>query len=130
MPPDPAEIQEWLDKARIDLDVAELLLPRDDRLLDTAGFHAQQAAEKALKAFLAHRRKSFQRLHDLVYLVDLCVAEDPFFAAFSRPLGALTPFAVFQRYPGALAPDRLAVVEAVAAARDVLGAVERLVGAQ
>jgi HEPN domain-containing protein len=36
------------------------------------GFHAQQAAERALKAWLAHNGIRFPKTHDLKQLIDLC----------------------------------------------------------
>jgi len=42
----------WLHKARSDLRNIELVLPAEDCPLDTVAFHAQQAAEKSIKALL------------------------------------------------------------------------------
>jgi HEPN domain-containing protein len=44
--------QGWLAKARNDLEAARLLIHDEKRLLDIAAYHCQQAAEKALKAWL------------------------------------------------------------------------------
>lgn len=93
-------------------DVAGLLLARaeDDIALVRAsvdaaeltdsivGFHAQQAAEKLLKAALARRRVAYPFTHDLERLLEL--AEE---AVGERPpeedsLAALTPWAVEFRY--------------------------------
>ena len=48
----------WLRKADSDLKNAELCLAADEAL-DTACFHCQQAAEKAIKAFLIDRSLNF-----------------------------------------------------------------------
>lgn len=125
MPPDPEEIRAWLDRARIDLDVAELLAGREDRLLETVGFHAQQCAEKALKAVLVSRLVRVEKVHNLRYLAELCADHDPSFAAFANELSDLTAFAVAQRYPGARTPKRPEVSRLVAVARRVLEHVER-----
>jgi HEPN domain-containing protein len=45
-----------------------------------AAFHCQQAVEKTLKAFLVWRSVRFERVHSLVYLIDLCEAQDAAFA--------------------------------------------------
>jgi HEPN domain-containing protein len=44
----------------------------DDPMLhdSLAGFHAQQAVEKALKAVLAHAGVAFRRTHDIAELLD------------------------------------------------------------
>ena len=51
------EICQWLIKSRHDLRSSQRLFSDRPPLLDTAAYHCQQAAEKALKAFLA--------LHDI-----------------------------------------------------------------
>lgn len=50
------EIRAWLLKALHDLESAEWLLARPEPLCSAAGFHCQQASEKALKAYLTWRR--------------------------------------------------------------------------
>jgi hypothetical protein len=53
MPPDPlvvAEARAWLVKADEDLRACELCLGAQRPLLGTVTYHAQQAAEKAMKA--------------------------------------------------------------------------------
>lgn len=44
------EIRQWLFKARHDLRSAKRLFTDEPPILDTAAYHCQQAAEKALKA--------------------------------------------------------------------------------
>jgi HEPN domain-containing protein len=68
--------------------------------LDTAVFHCQQAAEKALKAFLAYHDIPFVRTHDLTELVRLSVEVEPSFATWNTVAQELTPYAVQFRYPG------------------------------
>ncbi len=62
------------------------------------GFHAQQAVEKALKAWLSLLDLEYRRVHDLDELFEL-IAEtgNPINASF-RTLAELTPFAVQFRY--------------------------------
>jgi|WetSurMetagenome_2_1015567.scaffolds.fasta_scaffold880349_2 HEPN domain-containing protein len=54
----------WLRKADSDLANAELCLAAE-KSLDTACFHCQQAAEKALKAYLIVKHAEFPLTHDL-----------------------------------------------------------------
>lgn len=46
-------VKSWLAKAQHDLGSAQLLANNANPYFDTAIYHCQQAAEKALKAFLA-----------------------------------------------------------------------------
>lgn len=46
----------------------------------------------------------FERVHSLVYLVDLCKVQDPAFASLRETTESLAPYAVEIRYPGD-APD-------------------------
>jgi HEPN domain-containing protein len=94
--------QEWLTRSEHDLRVAQYLLTMDDPPPESVGFHAQQCAEKALKAYLTAHRVPFERRHDLNYLIDLCAPLDPDFEQFRAQVDELTPYAVEFRYPDAL----------------------------
>ena len=64
-------VAEWIRRARSDLIVAGLT--EDERIApEILVFHAQQAAEKALKALLVLRQIEFPRTHDIGLLLDLC----------------------------------------------------------
>ena len=66
--------------------------------LDGACFHAQQAAEKYLKGFLAHHDRPFPYTHNLTELTGLCAAIDPEFRMLTERAAELTPYAVRLRY--------------------------------
>lgn len=68
------EIRQWLIKADHDVRTAERLLTVAPPILDTAVYHCQQAAEKAMKAYLTLRDAPFQRGH--VLSVRLLAAPD------------------------------------------------------
>ena len=53
-----SEAREWLERAELNLRLAERALRIPPVLAGGAAYHAQQAAEKALKAFLAARSRS------------------------------------------------------------------------
>jgi len=73
---DPAEVcRGLLRKARQDRMALEALLPA--QVFDTACFHAQQAVEKGLKAFLAYHSVPFPYTHNLAKLVEVCAGFDP-----------------------------------------------------
>jgi len=98
-PPDD-EVKAWLQKAYSDLCAARILVSHGATVRDIAVFHCQQAAEKALKAFLIWKAVPFDRVHNLIYLLDLCETENNNFAALRVISETLTPYAVEVRYPG------------------------------
>jgi len=115
----PADANDWLDFARADLRAARLLLTDTEVPARIACFHAQQAAEKALKAALVASATPFRKTHDFVVLVGL-VAERIAADLASVDLVALQQWAVDGRYPGDLpeateaeAGEVLKVAEAV-----------------
>ena len=90
----------WLEKARRDLEAAERLISGENPLLDIGVFHCQQAAEKALKAWLTLREVIFPKTHSLVTLLSMCVETLPHSNQFGSHALELTPFATEFRYPG------------------------------
>lgn len=108
----------WLRKADSDLKNAELCLAADEAL-DTACFHCQQAAEKALKAFLIERNLKFPLVHDLKRLLDCCLPGDSAFKALEPLALQLNPYAVQTRYDDEFWPDLDEVRDAVASAKSI-----------
>jgi HEPN domain-containing protein len=68
-------------------------------------FHAQQAAEKYLKAFLISRGTPVGRTHDLEFLIGECGKHDPTLSVLLNDCQALSGHAVDSRYPDVLAGD-------------------------
>lgn len=93
------EVAGWIAKAESDLKNIELVLPADDAPLDTMCFHAQQAAEKYLKALFTCYGIDFGRTHDLPELV-LLLPSDSTVPTSVSDLSELTDAAVACRYPG------------------------------
>lgn len=96
----------WLRYARSDLALATGVLP-GGVLLEHLLFHAQQAAEKALKALLVHHGREVPRIHDIARLLDL-VREVLLVPSALDDAGLLTLYAVDLRYPadlGEATPD-------------------------
>jgi len=62
-------------------------------------YHAQQCAEKSLKAYLVFHNVDFPFTHNLARLRELCgeIAEWP---ESVQGVDTLTPFAITARYPG------------------------------
>jgi HEPN domain-containing protein len=90
-----------------------------DQCLDTACFHAQQAAEKYLKAYLTSRDVSFPFTHDLEVLIDICSEEDASFGDLYGMADLLTPYAVTLRYDPDFWPEEPTVQEALDAAETI-----------
>ncbi|HVA18565.1 MAG TPA: HEPN domain-containing protein [Solirubrobacteraceae bacterium] len=96
-----------------------------------AGFLAQQAIEKALKATLTRRDVAFERSHDIDYLCGLIEDAGLDLNPKLKAAVALTPWAVEFRYANPFdAPplDRVKALETVVAVREwatrVIGAEE------
>ncbi len=101
--PDPAALRagrEWQDRAERDLEAARQLLGGSPPFPDIAVYHAQQAAEKALKAYLTACGATFRRTHDLVELLGQCQGLDGRFGQLAAAAQMLTPYASRFRYPG------------------------------
>lgn len=89
----------WIAKAEADLLNVENNIAAKDVPWDTVCFHAQQAAEKYLKAFLVARGERPPRTHDLVPLLARCVDLDSGLGALAEDCLRLTSFAIGARYP-------------------------------
>ncbi len=94
-------ISRWLFKAQRDLSSAQRLADKNGPLLDTAVYHCQQAAEKALKAFLVLHDIRVPKTHDLVELLAATAALTSDYAALTGSAERLTQYATLFRYPGA-----------------------------
>lgn len=96
--PELDEARLLLRKGQEDADALEKLATDSAMADSVVGFHAQQAAEKALKAVLAALGDDFPWTHDLRYLVErLEAAEDPLPESL-KDIGVLAPWAVEFRY--------------------------------
>ena len=74
-----------------------------DAYLEDLCFHAQQAAEKAVKAILMYRGVTFPFIHDIAKLLKLLEATGLRIPKYIRSGRKLTRFAVVTRYPGFIA---------------------------
>ena len=88
----------WPAKAHPDLGVAKLCLRQND-FFDAAVYHTQQAAEKALKAFLVFHTGQVIKKHDLMFLVDKCTNIDFSFIQLQSYASGLNVYATYARYP-------------------------------
>jgi HEPN domain-containing protein len=92
---------EWIEKAEGDYVTAgRELRARRRPNFDASCFHAQQAAEKYLKAFLHQRVGDAPRTHSLIMLLELCLPHDASLEFLRNSLIRLDRYAVRFRYPG------------------------------
>ena len=93
--------REWVGKAEEDFLAATDLARRRKRpLLSSVCFHAQQGAEKYLKARIAEAGLPIRKTHDLEMLLDLLIPLEPGWVSLRTALQDLTDYAVDVRYPG------------------------------
>lgn len=91
------EHEKWLKIVDQDLQSAKALLKVE--LFSTANYHCQQAAEKALKAYLVFKNHKTIKTHDLVKLIVKCSQFDKSFEKLYDNAEHLNPFATKFRYP-------------------------------
>jgi len=71
--------REWVEKAEGDFQTAQReMRARKSPNFDSATFHAQQCAEKYLKARLQEAGVNFPHTHDLESLLTWCCLPNPF----------------------------------------------------
>jgi len=93
--------REWVAKAEGDFAMVEReSRARKNPSYDGLCFHAQQCAEKYLKARLCEAGIEFAKVHDLVALLEQALRVEPLWKTYRADLAALTDYAVSFRYPG------------------------------
>jgi HEPN domain-containing protein len=103
------DVRDWVVKAEEDYETARLLVRKRKRkpnLSDGVCFHAQQCAEKYLKALMTSYDIVPPRTHDLVSLARFLRAKEPTIELVKDLCHALNPYAVENRYPGEQATRR------------------------
>lgn len=93
-------VRSWLTKARRDLASARVLAASEPALLDTAVYHCQQGAEKAVKGYLAFCDQELERTHDIEVLIRNAMTHLAEFRDWIDVGIQLTPYARIYRYPG------------------------------
>ena len=103
--------QKWVQFAEEDLRLAEHALQLSSgcpyRLI---AYHAQQCAEKYIKAFLVYHEIDFPYTHNLRRLLQLCGQD---ISMDLEQADSLTPFAITTRYPGV--DEEVSLAEAISA---------------
>ena len=95
------EFEEWIEHAEDDYENAKIVIRRRKPSVYGSCFHAQQCAEKYMKALLVFKGRSFPMTHDLLIINNLLISEGIFIGLPEDDLDALSRFAAATRYPGA-----------------------------
>lgn len=97
-------LEEWISKAEGDFLTASRELAATDRPnYDAVCYHAQQCAEKYLKALLIARGVTPPKIHDLAQLHRLLTPVCPEWQWSVDELRLLSRSAIISRYPGEIA---------------------------
>jgi len=93
------QVEKWVRKAEEDRLAVISLFKLEIKPSSVICFHAQQCAEKYIKALLIHKKTQFGRTHDLLELVknlpeSIGIADD-----LMRAIRLLNSFSVLPRYP-------------------------------
>lgn len=111
-------VSKWLLKAENDIKTIQCLL-ENDPITDSICFHAQQAAEKYLKAYLVSQEQTLPKTHDINTLLKQCIVIDKDFLNLSNAV-ILTDYAVELRYPDDYyIPDLEEAIEAITIAKNI-----------
>ena len=118
--------REWVEKGEGDRSTARReLRVRKSPNFDAVCFHAQQCAEKYLKALLQERGAAIPRTHNLEALAKPLLPASPALAALAAGLRTLGAYAVETRYPGR-SSDRAMAREALAHCETARAAVRQI----
>ena len=104
--------EEWLLKAKRDLDTANALIEK--AYFDTAIYHTQQCAEKALKGYCVYRLQPLIKTHDLEKILKVCINLDSDFQQLDLLATSLNGLDVRFRYPDIeFEPEEAEVLDAI-----------------
>ena len=113
--------KEWLRYAKSDLNTARHMFsdvhPKETEI---SCYHAQQCAEKSLKAYLIAKETDLPYIHDLVELIRLCTALESNFSTIQPYCVSLNPYGVQVRYPNELSVDDSITAQAINYAEKIL----------
>ena len=110
--------EKWFQKAENDLLTIKNNLAAEITPVDTCCFHAQQAAEKYLKAFLVSRNVGFPKTHDLEVLLNLLIEKNKIFSELFSNINPLQDYSIASLYPDEI--DELTIDDAKTAYQNAL----------
>lgn len=92
--------RDWVLKAEADFKAARFLGTSGDEFSFGTAFHAQQSAEKYLKALLVWHQVEFPKTHDIKVLLTIVSQIEASLSEAIADAIELTPYGVEYRYPG------------------------------
>ena len=92
-------IDEWIARADEDLAFAKASLEDGLEFYPQICFFLHQSTEKILKAYILANELGFERMHDLIKLLQICVQKDEVFNNFIETAELLNPYYIGTRYP-------------------------------
>jgi len=104
-------VRQWLGKAEEDLQVIAFMMDNHAPFYTVVAFHAQQAVEKYLKAWLTSIGIEFTKTHNISHLLSFVSQSVPELAARMESAGILSRYAVESRFASALLRRPAASVE-------------------
>ena len=118
-------VEEWLELANEDLDVAQYLFERQHRKpLEIICYHCQQSAEKSLKAYLCASDIDVPKTHEVGLLCHRCNELNPVFSDFFDDCEDLEIYATKIRYPNRVEMDEQNAEQALKQAGSIYKVVE------
>ena len=127
MTPQHDEAARMLRLARRDQAAFNALLVASDVPVAMALFHAQQSAEKAMKAVMCLHGLGYRRTHDLEQLAAQLADDGHAPPTVEAELSRLTPYAVEYRYDDDV-PELLTAVQAAGIVRSLIAWAEEQIG--
>lgn len=94
---DSLQSRQWFKYAQDDLSWSKASFK--DGFLKGACFAAQQAAEKALKAYIISQGKNIKKIHDIRALLEECIKTDESFEELREECSTLNSYYAPTRYP-------------------------------
>lgn len=92
--------KDWILKGENDLKAAEgIYYYYEKPPTDTICYHCHQVAEKSLKGYLVCQGIKFQKIHDLIVLLNLCLTKDKTLDSLRENLEILNQYYVETKYP-------------------------------
>ncbi len=92
-----SQSRKWFEFAQDDLSWSKASFK--DGFLKGACFAAQQAAEKALKAYIISQGKNIKKIHDIRALLEECLKTDESFEELREECSTLNSYYAPTRYP-------------------------------
>lgn len=93
-------VEQWLEKAQEDELTCRSLITHRDAAPGPACFHAQQMAEKCLKALLITHGQDIPKVHDLKRIATLLERFEPTIFQLDDEFSILNKYYPATRYPG------------------------------